>query len=534
MVKTPKNQQNHAMTPPPPVAIEPLVPASLRLGGLVMIPAAFLASFAVALAVGAVYVRKLPSAPWTERARASYPGRVAVAVVALVAAIASGLFGTWLAPRLPGEWPPAAIGVACALAAYAGADLVRLTVERRAHGRPIPARAWFAWKPIVFVLYALQIVPIAVGASMVDDRFGGRTLAVLLVVAAVSTALYAGLGWMALWWAGVIRPAPMRLRAAVDRAAVRTGVRPRAVGLLPTFGVPFANAFALPTLRRVAFTAEALSILDDEETEAVAAHELGHVGEPRVVAAARVARAAILLPVVVAHPLYASMGWAGPLLAFAVLILLARLSAILSRRMEERADAIAHHGEDEGPVYARALEKLYVRNLVPAVTAGKRRIHPDLWDRMVKAGVTPPYPKPAPPKMRGPLLAALGLVYVVCLCLAAFDAWVKYTAEEGASACIAREARKRLEAGDAANAYELYLSAMAIDDHAALHVGLAWAEATLDVCDEAADDLRYASTRKVADPDLDDALVAQATAAVGACFHRRDDATMPFDPQPPW
>ena len=518
------------MTPPPPVSVEALVPASLRVGMLVVIPAAFLAAFAVAWVVGSIFVRKLPSAPWTERARASYPGRVAVGVVALVTSIASAVFGVWLAPHVPGAQPTWVLAVGSALAAYAGADLVRFAVERRAHGRALSLRAWLAWKPIVFVLYALQIVPVAVGASLVGDRFDGRTWTIFFVVAVISLTLHAGLGWMALWGLGVIRPASMRLRAIVERATARTGVKPRAVGTLGTFGIPFANAFALPIPRRVAFTSEALAVLDDEEIEAVAAHELGHVGEPRIVAAARVGRAVILLPVVLSRPLFTAMSWAGPLLVFAFLIVLARASAILSRKMEERADAIAHHGEDEGPIYARALEKLYVRNLVPAVMQGKRRIHPDLWDRMIKAGVTPTYPKPAPPKMRGALLAAIGLVYVTCLAIAGVDAWVKYTAEEGASAWIAREARKRLENGDAETAYDLYLSAMEVDDHPALHVGLAWAEATLDVCDEAAQDVAWAMTRKNRDPELDADLLLRANAAIGDCMQRRAQKANALDP----
>jgi Zn-dependent protease with chaperone function len=509
------------MTPPPPVAVDALVPAWLHWAGRVVVPATFVISFGVAWVVGAIFVRKLPVAPWTERARASYPGRLGVALVGLVFAIAAGVFGVWLAPRTPGEWPPAVSAVASALAGYLGADFVRLTVERRAHGRWIAARAWFSWKPTVFTLYALQLVPLAVGATLVHDRFDARTWTVLFVMTIVSLALYAGLGWLGLWGLGVIRPASTRLRAAIDRAAIRTGVRPRAVGILHTFGVPFANAFALPVLRRVAFTSEALAILDDDEIEAVAAHELGHVGEPRKVALARIARGFILLPIVVVRPLYATMGWPGPVLAFVVLLVLVRLNAILSRKMEERADAIAHQHDDEGSVYARALEKLYIRNLVPAVMTGKRRIHPDLWDRMVKAGVTPSYPKPAPPKMRRVMLGAIAIVYVACLVLAGVDAWVKYTVEADASAFIAKEARNRLENGDAENAYELYLSAMEIDDHAALHVGLAWAEAALDICDEAANDLAYAYSRKRPDPDLDDAMIAGATKALGECMHRR-------------
>jgi hypothetical protein len=62
---------------------------------------------------------------------------------------------------------------------------------------------------------------------------------------------------------------------------------------------------------------------------------------------------------------------------------------------------------------------------------------------------------------------------------------------------------------------------MVVDDHTALHVGLAWAEATLDVCDKAAREMRYATSRKKIDPELDDALFDAATKAMSDCYVRR-------------
>jgi hypothetical protein len=50
-------------------------------------------------------------------------------------------------------------------------------------------------------------------------------------------------------------------------------------------------------------------------------------------------------------------------------------------------------------VYAQALERLYEINQTPAVMPRRAtKIHPDLYDRMIAAGVTPDYPKPAPAK----------------------------------------------------------------------------------------------------------------------------------------
>lgn len=67
--------------------------------------------------------------------------------------------------------------------------------------------------------------------------------------------------------------------------------------------------------------------------------------------------------------------------------------------MEKRADQFAIESEFINPeVYARALERLYQTNQMPAVMPRRsNKIHPDLYDRMLAAGVTPDFPKPQPP-----------------------------------------------------------------------------------------------------------------------------------------
>ena len=64
--------------------------------------------------------------------------------------------------------------------------------------------------------------------------------------------------------------------------------------------------------------------------------------------------------------------------------------------MELRADVAAAGSDGESPSYARALEKLYEAGKLPAVMPGNSMVHPHLYDRMIAAGVTPDYPRPAP------------------------------------------------------------------------------------------------------------------------------------------
>jgi tetratricopeptide (TPR) repeat protein len=85
----------------------------------------------------------------------------------------------------------------------------------------------------------------------------------------------------------------------------------------------------------------------------------------------------------------------------------------VARRMEERSDKMAQSQEAEPGLYARALEKLYQANLMPVVLAGKRHVHPHLYDRLVTAGVTPTYPRPRKPSMLWSVISvyvALGVV----------------------------------------------------------------------------------------------------------------------------
>ena len=54
--------------------------------------------------------------------------------------------------------------------------------------------------------------------------------------------------------------------------------------------------------------------------------------------------------------------------------------------MEKRADQLALNEQVQEGVYARALEKLYRENKIPAVNVNDKQTHPHLYDRMVAAG----------------------------------------------------------------------------------------------------------------------------------------------------
>jgi Zn-dependent protease with chaperone function len=231
-----------------------------------------------------------------------------------------------------------------------------------------------------------------VAAALMPASLDARAAAILVSCTALFAAILAGLNLPVARALGLARPAGGRLAAVVARAGQKVGVQPRAVHVIPWSA---ANALALPIPRKLAFTCHILEVLDDAELEAVTVHELGHLSEPWQVSLARSSGVLVLLPLVAARPIVGSLGW--PALAVAVVLVLAAIVLLrkLARRMEERADRLAH-GTDPA-TYARALERIYRANMIPAVLPGRRRIHPDLHDRLVAAGAAPAYARPRPP-----------------------------------------------------------------------------------------------------------------------------------------
>jgi hypothetical protein len=86
--------------------------------------------------------------------------------------------------------------------------------------------------------------------------------------------------------------------------------------------------------------------------------------------------------------------------------------------MEFRADRMAKAEESDAGIFAAALERIYAYNLVPAVLRGWSQTHPNLYDRLLSLGFTPPYPRPAAPARR-PIMLAAAAAMVLCLAVLA-------------------------------------------------------------------------------------------------------------------
>jgi hypothetical protein len=149
----------------------------------------------------------------------------------------------------------------------------------------------------------------------------------------------------------------------------------------------------------------------------------------------------------------------------------------LVRRMERRADAVAHHHDPAPGTYARALERVYAFNVMPAVIGARGAAHPDLYDRMLAAGVTPDYPRPRRPSS---LHGALGFACLILLPILTVDwvgllpAWLAPPAARRARAPAApsgqaleltRLGLARESAGDVPGALSLFEAAAEAEPH---------------------------------------------------------------------
>jgi len=237
-----------------------------------------------------------------------------------------------------------------------------------------------------------------IGAGLLmPEQFGWISLILAVVVFGIRLWLDWGLAFKLLDLLRILRPPPERLQRIVSETAQVMNVSVRRVWLLHAAG---SYAAVFPTTRELIFSERLLELHPDEEVAAICAHELGHLTESRMVLAGRIVGSFTLFPLIFAKPLF---HLEEPWNALAIMMLgifvfsLQRLSRRLSRKMEVRADKVAAENAVNAVTYARALERLYEANQIPAVMRSNHLTHPHLYDRMLSAGVTPDYPRPKRP-----------------------------------------------------------------------------------------------------------------------------------------
>jgi Zn-dependent protease with chaperone function len=254
---------------------------------------------------------------------------------------------------------------------------------------------------------------VSIGLMLVPHKFGFGALAVASATGILVAATNRGLGLTVLRWFDLAWPADERVAEIVTSTASRVGVHATSIWVVRHGSL---DAWAYPASGRLVFTERIIRELGRAELEAVAAHELAHLGEPRRMRWLRGSGSLALLGLIATGPLQEVgdrivAGWIGACLAWMLVV------RRVARRLEQRADGVASAFQGEAGTYARALESLYRLNLVPAVT--RRAVHPPLYDRLLATGAAPDYPRPRPPSS---LRLLLGTVAPVVLGFALFVA----------------------------------------------------------------------------------------------------------------
>jgi len=372
-----------------------------------LIAVAFLAAALLTLTLGWFELRhwrKSVGAHWTERARQLYPARAFRGSAALFSAATITLAAHLYAREA--FWPM------LAGAAYFGAILGLYPLDRVL----LPGIRFVSWLHGVaasLVLTFLGWGALFLALVLMPRHGGGWTPVVVGGYVAIRMWIAFGGNLTLLRLLRVMRPAPPAVQAMARAACAEAGVSVRAVW---EFRDLSANALAFTATRELGYTSTLLAEAPMDELRAITEHEIAHLREGRALLAGRLLSDFATLPVIFWFPALEAVGPWGPigLLAAVWALYLARKQLV--RWLERRADQGALHQLGDGATYARALERLHRINRIPAVT--KRSVlatHPNLYDRMVAAGVTPDYPRPEPPDLQPWSLSLLSGVSTLML-----------------------------------------------------------------------------------------------------------------------
>ena len=462
------------------------------------------ATFALASAVAYICARValfrvtgITSELWTERARAAYPVRRAISLTYwfsvgfIVAALADGQN-----PLL--RIPYAEVVALCLPAVVLGLAVINYAIAPRLGNRPFRWGRWFRCFAAAWLMFPGWLILLSVLLAM-PNEIGMRAA----IAAAVGLATYAYSGIFGtlsfLCHLGLAsRPSPS-LATAVSEASQKTGITPAAVYEVELWT---ANAFALMIPNQVAFSRRAVEILDHQQLVALCCHEFAHLAEPRKVKLIALASYFAVFPIVFVNLIFDRFGWTGISgLGLFIAAIFVRLR-VMKRRMEGSADAAASRHELDQGVYAAALERIYSDSKIPAVLRSPGA-HGHLYDRMIAAGVTPNFGRPAPPsRSREYAALAVGLALVL-LFFVALDKWasnadagrhptetaIMYRMAIGAGTpALAQLADLRSNEGHIDQAAILYAAAVELDDSFVYRAKLAIALSALGRCDDAVDE----------------------------------------------
>lgn len=359
------------------------------LNGLILIGSTLLAAGVILVTnwLALIPWRRSKGEHWSEQARLLYPAMFAARSNLLIIPGIITLSMRLLWPQASPLW--VLTGIASLLGAYAGTLAMYREVFPRILLRDCLRQV------ATRILMQLPILLVFIGAAaLMPSEFTGLAFAIAGTVI-VSWVLWVRGGCV---WVGrklgLFVPAPARLQNIAEKASARMNVPFCRVLLMRS---SFAQAFALPASRQLLFTERLLELLPDAEIAAICSHELAHLTESQAV---RYSRSIVILtyaPWMFFSPLVHAFGFVAFIGLLFITLSVPRIYGRISRKLESRADEMAKANEGDAGTYARALMRIYADSLSPAVTGKVRAMHPHLYDRLLAAGVTPDFPRPAAP-----------------------------------------------------------------------------------------------------------------------------------------
>lgn len=179
-----------------------------------------------------------------------------------------------------------------------------------------------------------------------------------------------------------------------------------------------ANAFAFIFSDSIALTTRFLETSPIENIRAILFHEFGHLAESRMEKVLRIVPSFLFVILSFYQYLKNVVGENKYFLFLALSLVVIFALRLRSLRLEKKADAFGARFEKEKGAYAKALERIYEVNLIPAVLGRRRGTHPHLYDRLLASGYAPDYPRPKAPsfwRARLPLLLLFSIIFLESL-----------------------------------------------------------------------------------------------------------------------
>ncbi|MEZ0296498.1 MAG: M48 family metalloprotease, partial [Candidatus Methylacidiphilales bacterium] len=357
------------------------------------------AACSVVASIACEPLRRLPAdAHWTQRARMVWPIRTLSLPLFVLATL---MPATNFMATQPESFPYSKGLVIFFVVLSAGTGALfaiarmRMVISQQAHPAWHVLRDFVVYITCFFGLTLVSGTAVLMFSSTLSQGWGLLAAVVTAVLLGMTQFYTAGIPFLKML--GLVRPAPERIVALTDEAARRSGSISRPVVLIH-WGI--ANALAFPGCQLIGITDRACKALDDQQIIAIMAHELAHLDESagekrrRLMMSIAISVFPVLLLASIIHDFLF-----GKIAIFAIFFFLLTTAQSFSRRMEEKADTVGRSAETEAGEYALALEQIHRVNLIPAVLSSTpQHTHPELYDRMQACGITPDYPRPAPPE----------------------------------------------------------------------------------------------------------------------------------------